>query len=282
MMQIAHVSDLHLLEKRHAERWGHERRRLAYLTFGRKNDFAERRRRVASAMETARRSDSDHVLITGDLTEDGLDPQFEVLAEVLAESGLSPSKVTLVPGNHDAYVDGNAFRRALQGPLRPYAETSEPGVPLVFRDAVVVPVSTAFKQSYAWSAGAIEPKDLLAVDCAAQQSRCAGLALILAMHHPPHPRMWGWHWIDGLRQHAAVGAILRQHGHAHVVHGHTHAATDRAVRPGAIPRIFSAAAAIDSETPVRVYHARQGRLSPATSLEFGAVPIRTRSEPIAT
>jgi hypothetical protein len=78
-------------------------------------------------------------------------------------------------------------------------------------------------------------------------------------------------WIDGLVQHAAMGALLERHDHVHVLHGHTHATADRAVRPGATPRIFSTESVIDSRAPLRFYHARHGRLWPE-ALAPDAVP----------
>ena len=77
-------------------------------------------------------------MITGDLTEDGHLAQFEVLAELLAESRISPSRITLVPGNHDAYCEGGAFAEAMAGPLKAYAATSECGSPITLRDATLV------------------------------------------------------------------------------------------------------------------------------------------------
>lgn len=273
MTRIAHLSDLHLLEEDHAERRGLLRRRLAYLTLGRPNHAEKRRRRAIHALRSAR--GADHVMITGDLTEDGLDRQFQILAEVLAESGLPPAQVTLIPGNHDAYDDGAAFARALAGPLRAYAPTSTTGVPFFLGDAAVLPMSTAFSQPYTRSAGAIEGRELEAAARVAEQARLAGRALVLAMHHPPQRRLPVMQWIDGLAQHAEVGRLLEAHDHAHVLHGHTHEAIDRAVRPGASPRIFSTAAVVDGEAPLRFYRARHGRLWPEAAPAFGWLALST-------
>ena len=271
MTQIAHLSDLHLLEADHADRQGVARRRLAYLTIGRPNDAARRRRRAVEVLVAAHRSDADHVLITGDLTEDGITPQFDILAEVLAESGIAPGRVTLLPGNHDAYVDGGAFERALRGPLAAFAATSMPGAPIFLRDAVILPVCTAVEQPYTRSAGSIDGRELEGAARMAEQSRLSGRALVLAMHHPPHRRFPVMQWIDGLIEHAAVGELLERHDHVHVLHGHTHTAADRAVRPGATARIFSTEAVVDSSAPLRFYHARHGRLWPASRAPY-AVP----------
>jgi hypothetical protein len=80
------------------------------------------------------------------------------------------------------------------------------------------------------------------------------------MHHAPVPRLPGWQWLDGLREHASVCEILEAHDHVHVLHGHTHTAVDRAVRPGATPRIFSPEAVVDGSAPLRLYTVRHGRL----------------------
>lgn len=263
MTQLAHLSDLHLLEADHHARSGFERRRLAYLSAGRRRDAEDRRRRAVHALQAARRSGADHVVVTGDLTEDGLDAQFEVLAEVLHESGLTPSKVTLVPGNHDVYADAGAFAKALAGPLRAYAETSTPGAPVMLRDAALLPMSTAIAQPYHLSAGSIERPALESAAKLARDTKRSGRAVVVAMHHPPQRRVNPlMQWIDGLRDHEAVGALLAEHEHVHVLHGHLHEAMDRGVRPGATPRIFGTEAVVNGATPVRFYHARHGRLVP--------------------
>jgi 3',5'-cyclic AMP phosphodiesterase CpdA len=265
MTHLAHLSDLHLLEADHGARRGLPRRRLAYLSAGRPHDAEDRRRRALHALTAARRSGADHVLVTGDLTEDGVEAQYAVLAEVLHASGLAPERVTLLPGNHDLYDAGDAFAKALAGPLRAFAKTSTPGAPVMLRDAAVVPVSTAVAQRYLFSAGAVGAPALSSMGELAEATRRSGRALILAMHHPPAKRAVPlMQWIDGLRDHGAVRAILAEHDHVHVVHGHTHEATDEGVRPGATPRIFGTEAVVTSDAPVRYYHARHGRLWPVT------------------
>src|SRR6266852_7741094 len=160
MATIAHLTDLHLLEDRHwlRDRWA--RARLSYLSFGRELDPSLRRQRFSRALAMARVAGPDHLLITGDLTEDGVDAQFEVLDELLAESRIPAEQITLVPGNHDAYVDQAAWGRALAGPLRRYAPTSTPGTIVRLPDAVLLPISTAMHQYWTRSAGHISERDL--------------------------------------------------------------------------------------------------------------------------
>lgn len=263
MTTIAHLSDLHLIEDNHGRRSSAHRFRLAYLSLARPLDAARRRLAAARALDKAWNSGADHLVITGDLTEDGMDVQFEVLAEVLSESRWPASRVTLVPGNHDAYHDGESFVRALSGPLRAYRDTSVEGAITALAGALLIAVSTSFHQSFTRSAGAVEKGGLDAIDQAAGEADRRGLALVVAQHHPPRGyAIAPVQWIDGLRGHAELRSLLLRHDNAHVLHGHTHTAADRPVRSGAAARIFSTEAVVDSESPLRLYRVEHGRLRP--------------------
>src|SRR5688572_2232868 len=104
MLDLAHVTDLHLVEKDHEKRRGTDWQRLQYLSAGRSIDFATRRHKALSALRSAGRN-AAHVVLTGDLTEDGMPAQYELLAELLSDADLDPHRVTIVPGNHDRYAD---------------------------------------------------------------------------------------------------------------------------------------------------------------------------------
>jgi 3',5'-cyclic AMP phosphodiesterase CpdA len=263
MATLAQLTDLHLLEDNYADRPFGPRARLSYLSFGRSLDPGERRKRVASCLAEVKRSSVDHLLITGDLTEDGHLAQFEVLAELLAESRILPERITLVPGNHDEYTEGGAWDEAMRGPLRAYAPTSTIGAPLRFRDMTIVPVSTAFHQSALRSAGAIAKDELERLAQLTSDPSLAGRPLVFAQHHPP-----GRHflpvlqWIDGFLDHRPLSALFDVCPHLFVVHGHTHHQVNKSVRRGEEPRVFSAKAVVDGDAPLRLYEASPGGLSP--------------------
>ncbi|HEU4412600.1 MAG TPA: secondary thiamine-phosphate synthase enzyme YjbQ [Polyangiaceae bacterium] len=258
MTLIAHLTDLHLLEPHARHRRGALARRLAYLSFGRPHDAEGRRRRFAAALARVRASGAHHLVITGDLTEDGLPAQFEQVAEVLAESRLDPGAVTLLPGNHDVYDHGLAWARALEGPLRPYAPTSEVGRPLPLPGgASLVPLSTAFFQTYLTSAGRLDGESLGRVR-EAFRSVPEG-PLLFAMHHPPLPyRFLPMQWVDGLRDHGPALGLFGGDPRAHVLHGHTHRCADRPLWQGGPARVFSAPAVVDSAEPLRLYRVSAG------------------------
>jgi Icc protein len=263
MTLIAHISDLHLLEDDPHERRGSAWLRLQFLTFGKPRSPATRRLRVRKLLDQALRAHADHLVITGDLTEDGSLAQFQSVAQVLAESGWPPSRVTLVPGNHDLYSHRDAWREALAGPLQRYAPTSTEGAVIALPDACIVPLSTAFHQPVLRSAGALSRSATGALaDWAALKSH-EWHAVVLAQHHPPRAyALSPLQWLDGLDGHAELSRILARHDHIHVLHGHTHSAASNPLRPGGAERIFSVDTAQSGGEALRLYRARYRRLWP--------------------
>jgi len=264
MTRIAHLSDLHLLEAEHRQRGAAERFRLSFLSFFRRLDAEERRARVLRALTAYRMSGAAHLVVTGDLTEDGTDAQFEALAGLLQESRIDPSEVTLAAGNHDGYTDPSAFERALRGPLRVFAPTSRPGAITVLDEVVIVPVSTVIKQPISRSAGAIAHEHLHWVDSLATRMRGHGRALVMAQHHPPFGHTTAAvNWIDGLQNHVSATGLLQRHAELHVLHGHRHRSSDNTLSKDGAPRVFGATACVDHDAPLRLYEARDARLWPA-------------------
>ncbi len=285
MTRIAHLSDLHVLEDHHQSRAAKERLRLRYLSFGRPLDAAGRRERLRASLERVRDEAVDHLVVTGDLTEDGTDAQFEALAEVLTEEVRDPEKVTLVPGNHDAYTDVHAFDRALEGPLEPFARTSRPGQVVLFDGVAFLPLSTTIDQAFTRSGGIVGTEDLAALDALAGDPVMRRRALVVAQHHPPtsHP-VPGMGFIDGLQNHRQERALLDRHPHLHVLHGHTHRASDRAVGAVPEPRVFCTTAVVEHARPLRLYDCEGGRLRPVPEGDGEAVTRRLfpgASHPVA-
>jgi 3',5'-cyclic-AMP phosphodiesterase len=266
MTTIAQLSDLHIVEDEYRERPLSTRARLTCLTLGRPLAPRERRERVARALADVKASGVDHLVITGDLTEDGAPRQFEILAEVLAESRIPPDRITLVPGNHDAYDAAENYAAALAGPLAGYAPTSTILAPVALRDVTLVPVSTAFHQSPLRSAGAIAQDHLQVLQRIVADIAFRGRPLVLVQHHPPGRHFFPmFQWIDGLLEFGALSAMAEQAGHLHVVHGHTHRAVNRSVRKDESPRVFSALAVVESENALRLYDASPAGLTPLTA-----------------
>ncbi len=261
-MLIAHVTDLHVLEEGASSRRGFPKARLAFLSNGRPVDHVNRKQRAVDALARVALARPDHVCITGDLTEEGTDEQFEVFAEILAGSGLDPSRVTLVPGNHDAYTHDDGLGRALDGPLRPYRDASALGGVLDLASFVVLPVSTAMSQCFIRAAGFVGDDARRKLERGLLHAEARGVPALVAMHHPPvRETRRPMDWFDALLDASAVARVLAPFADARVLHGHLHQHTDNALGGHAHARAHGARAVADHPSPVRFYRITDGRLA---------------------
>lgn len=260
MSRIAHLSDLHLLETGYRSRSVGERVRVGFLASYRPLGPEARIERLRRTLEGVRRAGPDHVLVTGDLTEDGTVEQWELLATLLHDSGLDPSRVTLLPGNHDAYGGAETFDEALRGPLAAFADSSRLGEPLELRDVTLFPLSTTIEQHYVRAAGDVPPHVLARLDALASDDR----TVLVAQHHPPmkHARP-GLHWFQGLVSHREMTRLLFDRPSLHVAHGHVHADHERSVHPERAPQVFSTRAVVQHDEAVRYYDADASGVRPS-------------------
>lgn len=277
VQRVAHISDVHLLDKRqHAHDF-----RCRFVSIYRPLDAAARAKRFLDALCLALRSGAHHLVISGDLTEMGTPAEFDHLAELLHRSGVDPETVTLVPGNHDAYTSEDGWRKALAGPLAAFARASaraDAAGKIVERgDLVLLPIDVSKYQTVARSGGELTAATIDALEARFSDEALKKKAVVVVQHHPPfgNPRS-PWHFIDGLAGYARMLAAMVRHPHVQLLHGHSHQITDRAIsipllgvgvgvgeRLRMVPRVFSAAATVDDEPGrprVRLYDLRDGRL----------------------
>jgi len=286
MRRIAHLSDVHILDPAHARSSTRYRFATKAVSLGRLVDPRVRARKLARGLAAAKASGADHVVITGDLTEIGDASEFEHFAHVLDEARLADGSVTLVPGNHDAYTSGAAWRRALEGPLKPWAQASatEAGKVVERGDVAFLPIDTSCFQSIARSGGRFTPEPARAVQARIDDAALRDKALVMVLHHPPfeHHKNPISQWIDGLRGCTHVLDMLARHPRLQILHGHMHRVVDRIValtRPAGPAstsssppphadrvRILGAPAICDDDDTrprVRLYDLRDGSLESA-------------------
>ncbi len=117
MFVLAHLSDPHLAplpRPRIAELAS--KRLTGYLNWLRKRRAIHRSDALAAIVRDLRRERPDHIAVTGDLVNIALPAEFENARRWLDQLG-TPADVTLVPGNHDAYVAAaEALRERLWAP----------------------------------------------------------------------------------------------------------------------------------------------------------------------
>jgi Icc protein len=262
--RIAHLSDVHMLEARPGRSRAGWSMRHHFLSFGRPLDVAGRRRKLASSLSAARRGGASHVVISGDLTETGLPSEYEALAEALHGCEFAPHQITLVPGNHDLYESPDAWRKAIDGPLAAFAETSACGRNQVIEraGAYILPLDVAFHQAVTRSAGVIGSDTLAVLADRAADPTLSGRPLVVVQHHPPFVRKTSaLHWLDGLVGAARLMTLLETFRHVFVLHGHLHTVVDRVLGSGAA-RILGATAVVEDrdQSRVRLYDVRGGAL----------------------
>lgn len=277
MRRIAHLSDVHTLDPQTRRSSARYRFATKFVSLGRPIDPRSRARKLTRALAVAKASGADHVVITGDLTEMGDATEFEHFASLLDEARMPEDGLTLVPGNHDAYTSGAAWRRALEGPLRRWANASatEPGHTVIRGDVAFLPIDTTCFQSLARSGGMFTPDAARAVQARIDDPALRDKAIVLVMHHPPfiHHKNPVAQWIDGLRGCTHVLDMLARHPQVQILHGHMHRVVDRIAELGKgvagvanRARIFGAPAIVDDKdtTPrVRLYDLRDGAFESA-------------------
>lgn len=171
----------------------------------------------------------DHVAVTGDLVNLALDIEIEAARRWLEELG-PPDRVSVVPGNHDAYVPG-AFDKAsrawgpwMTGDGRDGIVTRRSFPYLRRRGPVaVVGVTTALATAPFMATGHFERDQASRMASLLDEAGREGLFRVVLIHHPPvrdaapaHKRLFG---IGQFQK-----TVLR-HGAELVLHGHTHLPT---------------------------------------------------------
>ena len=223
--RIAHLSDVHILDARGGTRGARYRFATKLVNIGQGAvDPMRRMRRLARALRTAKEHHADHIVISGDLTEVGEDVEFEQFAEILHDANLPEDSVTLVPGNHDVYTRGDAWTRAMQGPLARFASASAATAGKVVDrgDVAFLPIDTTRFQTMAWSGGLFTEETAGKVNQRMKDPAFRDKAMVLVMHHPPFHPIRAMKWIDGLRGGANVLQLLAQHPTLALLHGHLH------------------------------------------------------------
>jgi len=219
---LAHLSDPHLPPlptARLRELAG--KRALGYLNWIRNRHKYHRREVLDALVADMKAQRPDHIAVTGDLVNLALEAEFSP-AQAWLESVGSPQHVTVVPGNHDAYV--RATRHRFTGVFGQYlrgdiAADSTP-FPFVRRRGplALIGVSSAVPTLPLMATGRLGRAQLDALDRDLAQISADDAFRVLLVHHPLHSgsRM------KRLTDSKALRAVLKRRGVELVLHGHDH------------------------------------------------------------
>ena len=171
----------------------------------------------------------DHVVVTGDLTNLGLEDEFHAAAAWLRRLG-GPERVSLVPGNHDVYVNTDHART--WAPWAPFLHSrpAAPGEPSGADPVRFPTVRRCGALAFVCASSARATPPLLAtgrlghaqrnrLEAALRQLGEEGAWRVLLLHHPPVP---GESARRSLTDAKALREVLARSGAELVLHGHSH------------------------------------------------------------
>jgi 3',5'-cyclic AMP phosphodiesterase CpdA len=239
MFTLAHISDPHLAPDpgpRVGELIG--KRALGHLNWRLRRARRHRPEALEALVEDLAAQAKDHTAVTGDLVVLSLAHEFQPALQFLRRLG-PPHDVTLVPGNHDAYVRATAglHREAWAA----YLAGDTPGAemfPFVRRRGPIalIGVSTARPTLPFLATGRVGKAQLARLAEILPALDREGLFRVILIHHPPAGRR-SPHEI--LTDAPRFRALIRQHGAELILHGHDHKASRLTIAgpEGAIPVI---------------------------------------------
>lgn len=227
MFRLAHLSDPHLGPLPAASvRELASKRVLGYINWHRNRAVAMKGDLLARLVDSIRAEQPDHIAVTGDLVNIALPAELEPARVFLEALGPGPD-VTVVPGNHDAYVPGalvkatSAWCHWVVGDQ----DHGSPSWPTVRRrgDVALVGISTARASAPFMATGHVSVQQATLLGEKLEALGHEGLFRVVMIHHPPLRGSTDWHkrLIGGSR----VRAAIRRFGAELVLHGHTHLPT---------------------------------------------------------
>jgi 3',5'-cyclic AMP phosphodiesterase CpdA len=224
MFVLAHLSDPHLgplPTPRLSELAG--KRAAGFFNWRRKRHRIHRADVLARVTADLKAQAVDHIAVTGDLVNISLVAEYTPASAWLAALG-PPGDVTLVPGNHDAYVRAAARYPQLHwGEYMRGDEAGETAFPFVRQRGplVLIGLSTAVPTAPFLATGHLGREQTVMLAAALERYGREGRFRVVMMHHPPisKPARHFKRLVDGGEFRAALarqGAELVIHGHDHV------------------------------------------------------------------
>ena len=230
MFLLAHLSDPHLGPiPRPRARELTNKRGLGFINWYRGRHAIHRREVLALVERDIAERNVDHIAVTGDLVNLALTAEFAAAHEWLAQLG-PPERVTVVPGNHDAYVRaaaahplrywGDYMRGDADGPLT--APGAAAHFPFVRRRGPValVGLSTAVPTGPLMATGRLGADQLMRLADTLKALGREGVFRVVLIHHPPLSRLK--QHLKRLVDAGPLRRIIAQHGAELVLHGHAH------------------------------------------------------------
>ncbi len=217
-MRLIHISDPHLTSPEHplSGRPRMAKRLLGRGSWRRRRRHRHRREWLDALVGAVQAANPDQIVVTGDLTQIGLPEEIEEAALWLEALG-PPTRVLLVPGNHDVYAEDSWA--AVSACWSPYLHL-DADYPVIRQldDVTLLGASSALPTRLGSACGALGSGQLERLEQAL--SAAADGPRVLALHHPPLPGMSRFR--KRLRDAPALAERLSRLPVDLVLHGHGH------------------------------------------------------------
>jgi 3',5'-cyclic AMP phosphodiesterase CpdA len=233
-LRFLHTSDIHLLDLSGVSPWRYLNKRFTgrvnlALKRGRSHDA----RMFQRMLELVPKLRIDRVVVTGDLTNLALEPEFELVQRTLRAA---PVPTTVIPGNHDTYTRGSVRAGRFESYLSEFMEGERIGraaYPFLQRhgNLAIIGVSTAIASLPLYAVGQVGADQLVRLGKLLDTAKAEGLRRVVLIHHPVVDGVSGAR--HDLLDRSAFARVIAEHGAELVLHGHEHVTIDSALRgPG--------------------------------------------------
>jgi 3',5'-cyclic AMP phosphodiesterase CpdA len=188
---------------------------------------------LAALLDDLKHHRPDHVALTGDLTHLSLPAEFQNARKWFQSIG-PPHKVTVIPGNHDAYVP-TQWRHShahwadyMLSDDAPAPTGPSTGVYSVFPSwrvrgpIALIGVCTAHPSAPYLAVGGIGGDQMQRLEGILDQATRRNLFRVILIHHPPAAGTVSWR--KRLTDAAEFQALVQQYGADLILHGHAHRA----------------------------------------------------------
>jgi len=255
---LAHLSDPHLPPlpaPRLRELMG--KRALGYLNWARNRHRYQRREVLDALIADMHGQNPDHVAITGDFVNLALEAEFGPARTWLEGVG-PPDRISIVPGNHDAYV--RATRHRFAETLGQYFAGDDANAGNAFPSLrrrgplALIGVSSAVPTAPLMATGWLGRSQLEALERLLVSLAGEPLFRVLLIHHPLRSDARAKRLTDS----DELCALLKRHRVELVLHGHDHVHStiwidgpDRAIPAIGVP---SASALAHGRYPAAAYN----------------------------
>ena len=229
---FGHLTDPHLTSLKHVHVQDLvNKRALGYFSWRYNRQHEYRRETLDALVLDLKAHNPDHIVVTGDLTQVGLPAEFQEARQWLDSLG-PPSGVTVIPGNHEAYVS-SPWERTL-ALWEPYLVSDTDGAQQASRadpssifpslrirgNVALIGLSSACPSLPFLAVGKVDPGQLQRFEQLMAELSVRDFFRVVLIHHPPVPGSIKWR--KRLTNSKAVTKILSQYGAELVLHGHSH------------------------------------------------------------